>query len=55
MLLLFGGQALHKEDCVELGVRASKERFSLLEVPQASGLAACALAGLTCQAVPFAG
>ncbi|EFN58770.1 hypothetical protein CHLNCDRAFT_140515 [Chlorella variabilis] len=31
LLLLFGGEALHKEDCVELATRASKDRFALLE------------------------
>jgi hypothetical protein len=34
LLLVYGGEALHKEDCVELATRAAKERFAVLEVPQ---------------------
>lgn len=48
LLLLFGGEALHKEDCVELATRASKDRFALLEVPQASWRALAGGAALRC-------
>jgi hypothetical protein len=36
MLLIYGGQALHKQDCLELATQARKDRFAIMEVPQAS-------------------
>ena len=34
LLLVYGGEALHQADCVELATRVNKARFAVMEVPQ---------------------
>lgn len=39
LLLVYGDEALLREDCLELARRARKDRLAVLEVPQSGGLA----------------
>ncbi|KAL4424976.1 hypothetical protein ABPG77_002861 [Micractinium sp. CCAP 211/92] len=39
VLLVYGDEALHRGDCLELACRARKDRLAVLEVAQAGGLA----------------
>ena len=34
VLLVYGGEALHQADCIELATLVNKERFAILEVAQ---------------------
>lgn len=38
LLLVYGGEALHQADCVELATLVNKGRFAVMEVPQVGAL-----------------